>query len=70
MTNPREANAVFICGELAGLSMKLDTDTLEKYLEHPAPDFKYNELCKAAIQFARVVSGEIKFSPSPPPGQP
>jgi hypothetical protein len=55
---PNEANAIFICGEMAGLAWKLNVRIMEEYLTHPASDFKYLDLCRAAVEFAKVAQGE------------
>jgi hypothetical protein len=60
MTTGRQANAMFVAGEMAGLSSKLDTDALEEYLKAPADDFRYAELCKAAIAFTEAVWGTMR----------
>lgn len=62
MTSPEEAGAIFTVGEMAGLSAKLNIKLLEKYLENPQPDFKYTHICRAAIEFARIVRGEVGSS--------
>jgi hypothetical protein len=55
-TNPtstaEELNAVFIAGQLAGIAFRLNSKSLEHFLDHVADDdFRYHALCRAAIEF-------------------
>jgi hypothetical protein len=54
----RQWNAIFTAGQLGGLSMHLDVEALEKFLEKPPADFKYGVVAKAAIQFTKTVRNQ------------
>lgn len=61
-TTTEQAISLFVAGELAGTSLKLNIDALEAFLENPPADFRYSEryaeTCRAAIVFARAVRGK------------
>jgi hypothetical protein len=50
-------NSLILAGELMGLAYKLDARALEKFLESPSPDFRYEKECRAAIEFRKAVHG-------------
>ena len=52
-----EPNAsILLAGRLAGLASRLDAEALEKFLESPPRDFRYEKNCRAAIAFKRAIA--------------
>jgi hypothetical protein len=54
--NTEQARALLVAGQLAGLASRLNVAELEKYLANrPPPDFNYEKLCRAAIEFVKAI---------------
>jgi hypothetical protein len=51
----QQQTALLVAGELFGVAQRLDVAALEKYLENPESDFRYERHCHAAIEFRRAL---------------
>jgi len=60
----QEINALLVAGQLAGLSQWLDADALERFLASKPEDFRYEAMCRAAIEFKRATFGNKKEAPA------
>jgi len=54
-TQPEVQNAILVAGQLIGISLKLDADSLEKWLNTKPKGFNYEKHCRAAIAFKRAL---------------
>ena len=52
-------SALLISGQLMGLAMRLDADLLERFLESKPAGFRYEETCRAAIEFRRAIYNSV-----------
>lgn len=55
MTNEKRNETILIIGQMGGLAFRMDVPELEEFLKNPPADFRYADVCRAAIDFRKAV---------------